>query len=258
MLPDLVLAILFVMAGYIYAVCRQGRYAEVKNGFTKSAEPFTYLQHYKRTFTPLEIIDVVPVSDAPLMERVGHHLLNAHRIDPRHELFDLSNDDGSFRLDVWRSVAASLRDLSERSGLALPEDPHVVAARTKQEEEARRAARAARPKATGDKYRARKLPPDPEERKELILTRRAKIEEERRARVAAAVERFINERCTLDAGQHVNAGAFRATVVQAIGENIQQTHLQEHLKQKGCAYRNIRIDGVPEKVYTGVACPCAS
>ena len=48
-----------------------------KVGYTRQHDPHAYLESsYARTMVPMEVIEIVPVNNAPLMERLMHHQLH--------------------------------------------------------------------------------------------------------------------------------------------------------------------------------------
>lgn len=106
------------MKGYIYAVCRTGDASAVKIGFTTSFAVEQYLHDsYSRTLSPLQILLVIPVSNARLSEGVIHHVLQPYRIMNEHELFNLSLGLEPL-YNAWHTVCA----LDEQAFLPLPPD----------------------------------------------------------------------------------------------------------------------------------------
>lgn len=80
-------------AGFLYAVCRKGHLDAVKIGYTCSQDPHAYCHKFNRTYVPVQILQLVPVSNAPLAEKMAHHYLKKTRVSKRNEVFDISNDE---------------------------------------------------------------------------------------------------------------------------------------------------------------------
>ncbi|KAL3159503.1 hypothetical protein ABBQ38_009921 [Trebouxia sp. C0009 RCD-2024] len=102
--------------GYVYAVCNRGHYSSIKIGLTTIACVERYLhESYSRALSPLEIIFVIPVANARLAESLLHHILAQHRVDERHELFDLSQ-----AMDKLQMAKEAVLLHDEQSGLPKP------------------------------------------------------------------------------------------------------------------------------------------
>lgn len=106
-------------AGFVYACCRRGCFTHVKIGFT-TQNPHRYCEHYSRTLLPLQVISITPFSNARLAEAMVFHILNAYRTDMKHEVFDLSNENGLEDLSAALDHAAALDQLSD---LPVPDIP---------------------------------------------------------------------------------------------------------------------------------------
>ena len=90
------------LAGFLYGACTRGHYDTVKIGYTSSSDPEQYIHtSYSRAMVPLQIIAIVPVANAKLMEKLVHYQLHPQRVDNRHEVFHMAHPDGTFRQDIW-------------------------------------------------------------------------------------------------------------------------------------------------------------
>ena len=95
-------------AGYVYLCCAGTNYHK----------------EFARTYQPRSVIAVIPVADAPTLERVSHTMLAAKKVG--NEVFDMSNEDGIFNRVLWDNNARIIREINETSGLALPESVEVI------------------------------------------------------------------------------------------------------------------------------------
>ena len=80
---------------------------------------------------PLEILSIVPVADARLMERACHHMLAPKRLADLHEMFDLSKGAGELDRELLDDVIEMIGKQTRMSGMKLPEAPEVIAERKK-------------------------------------------------------------------------------------------------------------------------------
>lgn len=78
------------VAGFLYGVARQGFLELVKVGFTRSKNPHKYCNNFNRTLCPVQILFLIPVSNARLAETMAHHFLKQHRVNQRNEMFDMT------------------------------------------------------------------------------------------------------------------------------------------------------------------------
>lgn len=76
-------------SGFLYAVARQGDLTAVKIGYTCAKDPWAYCRAYNRTMVPVEILQLLPTSNAPLAEKMAHHFLMSKRVSMQHEVFDM-------------------------------------------------------------------------------------------------------------------------------------------------------------------------
>ena len=82
---------MITVRGYVYAVCQRGLRHSVKIGFTSLLTVEKYLHDcYSRSLSPLQILLVLPTSNARLAESLIHHTLAEYCLHERHELFDLA------------------------------------------------------------------------------------------------------------------------------------------------------------------------
>lgn len=110
------------LAGFLYGVCTRGHYDTVKIGYTSSSDPEQYVYtSYSRAMVPLQIIAIVSVANAKLMEKLVHYQLHPQRVDSRHEVFHMAHPDGTFRQDIWDDAIRIVQQCDAKSGLALPQ-----------------------------------------------------------------------------------------------------------------------------------------
>lgn len=103
--------------GCVYFVRQEGN-PIVKIGMHKSADIEAYLYvSYGRSMTPLVLEDVVWTSNARLAEALVHHLLDAYRIDPNRELFDLSSEQAVLEAE---QAKRTVRDIDVRARVHVP------------------------------------------------------------------------------------------------------------------------------------------
>ena len=123
--PPSSLTKLVVMApGFVYACCRQGQLDSVKVGFT-TQDPHVYTSGFSRTLCPLQVLAIRPFSNARLAEAMVFHIMCNRRVNPKHEVFDLSGQDGPELLQTALDHASTVDALP---GLPVPSIPDKEAA----------------------------------------------------------------------------------------------------------------------------------
>ena len=98
------------MAGFVYAVCNSTEFHRTKCGFTTSMCPASYcIREYSRTMPDLTTRHFMHVPDAHLAERLLFAALAPYRLDTRHEVFDVDDDDLKLGFDSVKEAFTALR-----------------------------------------------------------------------------------------------------------------------------------------------------
>ena len=96
--------------GHNYAVCSGNNFAETKLGFTTDDDPFQYIhKNYSRTMVPLNIRSVLSVPLARYGEKTLFAALDEHRLDPKHEVFNLRDEQLADGMSAVIAVIDALR-----------------------------------------------------------------------------------------------------------------------------------------------------
>lgn len=111
------------MKGYCYLVTRfigthEPDKTRVKIGFlTNYAVEAELHKWYSRSLTPLCILCIIPIGNARVAEGTIHFALDKFRLNPNHEIFDLSS---SYAWSSFENAARLLKELQHLSGTPLP------------------------------------------------------------------------------------------------------------------------------------------
>ena len=226
----------------MYLCCAGTNYQLCKNGFTRTSDPHEYCHNqFARTYQPLNIIVVIPVVDAPTLERVSHTMLAAKKVG--NEVFDLSNEDGTFNQALWDKNVRIIREINETSGLALPEAVEVIEERKerqkkeaaekrtelvqkrKAEREAEREAEAAEKKRRRKEAKAEKQRINAEKQAEAMAIKHAQTSE--------AISGFIKEHCKYGADYIVSIADFKEAYARLTKDSMTGEAMRKKLDQKG-------------------------
>ena len=255
------------MAGYNYAVTCSTNYNAVKIGFTTKQDPDAYLSEtYGRVMQPMNVISVVPVANARLCEGIIHFMLNPHRVAARREVFDMANDDGSFKQQLWDEVLRRVREMNEMSGLALPEGVDTIR-RKKQEaadsEERRLLAiqqqlaidRREKERLRLEKQQHEQLRQQNKKRKRderLAKEEAAKLEtERRRGEHARLLDDFIRRHCRVEPQLTAITKAFKESFEGTAKTSITTQALAAQMKARGYL-REQQTTGLRSMTFKGI------
>ena len=237
--------------GYIYWCSSQHDYAHVKNGYTTSHDPIAYCEEqYSRTMVPLEIIAVIPVANAALMEKLSHYALHPLRVHGRHEVFDLSLDDGSLDRTRLDSAIKVVTVATELSGLPLPEDPEIVAQRRVQEKfrlselrrqqaDKRKAERGAEKQAEKERVKQQRL----EEVKQLAQDQKQERESQKRLyldKLTSDINNFISSKCLQAPCLNVAVSSFKKILERHFNTNLTANNIKKVMSNLGFRNRKTR------------------
>lgn len=256
------------MAGYLYGCCPKGQYNMVKIGVTCNQDPFIYVKtNYARTMVPLQIIFVLPMSNAPLMEKLTHHLLHTARLDDKHEVFDLMTSDGqldSNRLEVVKELVMRCDSMAEK---ALPTAPEVIEEQHQAKEEARKGRQAlaeARDKKRADKRARRKAKEAQKQDQKQCSTnahedKRAANEAQRRdsvnclmSRLDTELKKFIEECCSTSPTSFVPTMVFKKAFEDYSKLAATSMWLKPQMVALGFVWKDKKIRGKSVKSFCGI------
>ena len=251
------------LAGYLYFCCKDGEFGNVKNGFTKKPDPVQYCHdEYSRTMVPLQILAIVPVADARLMEKISHHMLAPRRLADRHEMFDMSKSKGELDRELLDDVIEMIGKQTRMSGMKLPEAPEVIAERKKLakiEAMERRRERAAK----------RKVEREAEAAEEKRLAKQRKIETKRAAEkekiekqqvikgadlagLQVKLQNFIQDRTTTHRYLHVSSSVFREALQDHWSRLVGASQLKEMMETEGFVTKDRKIRGKNVRSFIGI------
>ena len=244
----------------MYLCCASTNYQLCKNGFTRTSDPHEYCHNqFARTYQPLNVIAVIPVVDAPTLERVSHTMLAAKKVG--NEVFNMSNEDGTFNQTLWDKTVRIIKEINETSGLAFPESVEVIEERKEhQKKEAaekrtelvqkRKAEREAEREAEAAERKRRKKEEKVAEEKQLAKERAAhwmEVETE----TSELLDNFIINRCKVGSSGRVAVSDFQKAFAEHTSQDPPRMFSSIMLK-KGFCNKTLAIDGVKMKSYCGL------
>lgn len=119
-------------------MCSQNNYQQVKIGYTSVQDPHAYLVNsYGRPYVPLEVVSVIAVGNAKLLEKVLHYFLAPKRLHNRHEVFNMASASGGFETDAWQSAIQAIQTIDNRSGYMIPESYETLLNNKRQRDDER-------------------------------------------------------------------------------------------------------------------------
>lgn len=250
------------MAGYCYFCCTQNNYAQVKGGMTCTADPYAYLNdNYARTMVPLQVLAVIPVSNARLMERLMFHMLTPKRIDPKHEVFNMTDGQGGFDNALWEQVVMLLKQCDGMSQLATAaEARNLKVERQKeredkkamrlQQQQDRRTARVARINKQTD-YEDTRLERK-REKKEQREREKADAKVEWLRKFAETMESFLQYKCVSHPSSTVPTITFKQAFEVHQGGHATSENIKNFMVKKGFRWADKKVRGKAVRSFFGI------
>ena len=183
-----------------------------------------------------------------------------------NEVFDMSNEVGTFNQALWDKTVRVIREINETSGLALPESVEVIEERKerqkkegaekrtelvqkrKVEREAEREAEAAdREKRKKDEKAAQEQARE----KQLQQAKQAR-QQQAEALVSKHFGAFLLERCRKSEALRIHKTALQAAFDDYCGEKMRPCLVEEAMKKHGYPLRQVTIHSVKNRGYTGI------
>ncbi len=114
------------MAGFVFCVCPPCHFETVDIGSTCHVDPQQFLKlRYGRTHKKIQVLDVVPVSDAVLMGDLARHLLSTVVVSPKAHTFNMMTFAGEFDHARWQTVRGMLNSCNSISRMVVPRCPRL-------------------------------------------------------------------------------------------------------------------------------------
>lgn len=184
------------------------------------------------------------------MEKLSHYVLHPVRVHGRHEVFDLSLDDGSLDRTRLDSAIKVVTVATELSGLPLPEDPEIVAQRRVQEKfrlselrrqqaDKRKAEREAEKQAERERMKQQRL----EEVKQLAQDQKQEKESQKRLhleKLTADIGSFIGSNCMQAPCQNLAVSSFRKILESHFNTNLTASDIKKVMSNLGFRNRKTR------------------
>lgn len=113
------------MAGFLFCVCSPSHFEMVDIGSTCHVDPQQFLRlRYARTHKKIQVLDIVPVSNAELMCALARHLLST-AVTSTTNTFNMMTFDGQFDHARWRTVRGMLLSCNSISRMVVPALPRL-------------------------------------------------------------------------------------------------------------------------------------
>ena len=193
-----------------------------------------------------------------------------------NEVFNMSNEDGTFNQALWNKTVGVIREINETSGLALPESVEVIeerkerkkkeAAEIRSELVQKRKAEREAERESPWRHGKLRFPAEAAERKrrkkeEKAAEEKAKQEQLARERAAHCMEvetetsellnDFIINRCKIVSNGRVAVSDFQKAFAEYTGQDTPRMFSSIMLK-KGFSNKTLAIEGVKMKSYSGL------
>ena len=213
---------------------------------------------------PLEIIDVIPVGKASLMEQLTHYLLTQRRIHSKHEIFDMRLDGRQqFDYRTWQVTRDIVNQCNDASGVALPEPVEAMHARKAKEAAEKRADKLAedeleeaRKRVLREEKRAEKLKASALY-DEAVRSKRSNLSRDeqrirRRNQHKDSLTEFLANCCEEQTGSHVETKRFKEKYEAFCGRSISSQHLTGFMAELGVSATQILDNGYRPRVFKNI------
>ena len=243
------------MAGYLYAVCNAAEHGKTKCGLTTAICPAAYcIREYSRTMPELATRRFLHVPDARLGERLLFAAMDQYRVDPRHEVFNISDDAMHAGFDSVREAFAAL-GRSNPAMAPLDVRPmtveehylhrrNLVLGKRKERSQAAQERQAERVAALEEERRALRRKKDEERARAAEQERLAAQADKdgRREELIDKLRTFIDEHCVRGptSSTRVETGVFRQAFQEYSRELVSAQAMAAYMKECGFFKKRIR------------------